>query len=132
MPESEPNGTPSKTILVIDNDEGVLAAMRARLEHEGYACVTAKTGAEGLSCFDACRVDAVLTDLNMPVLDGFGVIKGIRQRSDVPIVVMTGYRKDYAPLLRRTSGVLLCEKPFSVQNLIDVIETEMFISNAAA
>jgi DNA-binding response OmpR family regulator len=115
------------TVLVIDNDEGVLAAVSRRLEHAGYQCITAVTGAQGVEAFDPDRIDAVLTDLNMPVLDGLGVIRQLRRQSDVPIIVMTGFRRDYAPLLRRTPGILLCEKPFSVQNLLDLLETELYI-----
>lgn len=119
------------TVLLIDNDEGILAAMATRLYHQGYDCITAQTGAQGLDSFDPEIVDIVVTDLNMPVLDGMGVIKQVRAISDVPIIVITGFRKDYSQSLRRADSIFLCEKPFSVQNLMDLIETEIFIGRAS-
>ncbi|MEM6331952.1 MAG: response regulator [Planctomycetota bacterium] len=118
---------PRATVLVIDNDDGVLAAIDARLSHAGIGCVHADNGAQGVMEFDPDRIDLVITDLNMPALDGFGVIRNIRSRSDVPIIVITGFRDEYAGAIRRMPNILMVEKPFSLTNLIDVIDAELFV-----
>jgi len=122
---------PRATVLLIDNDEGVLKALQTRLESMGMLCVTARTGAQGVAEFDPDYVDLVVTDLNMPQLDGMGVIRRVREKSDVPIVVITGFREEYQHLIQRMENVLLCEKPFSVTNLIELIETELFFTRRA-
>lgn len=115
------------TVLLIDNDEGVLRALSARLEHTGYEVLTARHGDEGVAMFKEHACDLVITDLNMPRLDGIGVVHRLREVSQVPIIIITGYRKEYAKAIGFTKDVLLCEKPFSVNNLLDLIETEIFI-----
>lgn len=115
------------TILVIDNDEGVIAALSTRLESMGYVCKTAQTGAQGLDAFDS-DVDLVVTDLNMPTLDGIGLVTKIRKQSDVPIIVMTGFRKEYARTLRRVANVTVLEKPFNLNNFLELIEMDIFLS----
>lgn len=119
-----------QTILVIDNDEDLLTAVTTRLDYLGYRCVTARTGAQGLSEFDGDRVDLILTDMNMPVLDGAGVIERVRAKSDTPIIVMTAFKRDYARRLRDIPNIQFIEKPFHTHDLIDAVETELYLNTS--
>ena len=58
------------TVLIVDDEPGILEFLRAALETEGYAVVSAANGAEALGAVRACAPDVILTDLLMPIMDG--------------------------------------------------------------
>ncbi|MCA9293333.1 MAG: response regulator [Phycisphaerales bacterium] len=120
------------TILVIDNDEGVTTALSVRLDHAGYRCVTACTGAQGLARFREDDIDLVITDLNMPALDGVELTRSIRQVSQVPIVIITGFHADFKRNLRNISNVTVLQKPFDIAQLLELIEVEIGFTRASA
>lgn len=120
------------TVLIIDNDEDLLTALSTRIEHMGYRCVTARTGAQGLSEFHDDTIDLVITDMNMPVLDGASVIKQIRQNCQTPIIIVTGFKKDLCRNLAGLPDIQIIEKPFNSQDLMDAIESELFLSRSKA
>lgn len=115
----------SPTILIVDNDEGVVCAIASRLKSLGYACVTAETGAQGISAFRSRKIDLVITDLNMPVGDGISLAKSLRNVSDVPIIFVTGFRDEYKPELLSIRNVSVLRKPFDTSVLIDLVEVEL-------
>lgn len=112
-------------ILIIDNDEGLVQAIATRLGSLGYRCITARTGAQGLAEFQSAPIDLVITDLNMPVLDGIGLVQRIRECSDVPVIIVTGFQQEYATRIRGLKHVTLFEKPFRSQALIDLVTVEL-------
>jgi len=89
------HGKSAKTILVIDNDDGMVQVITTRLKSQGYNCVTAQNGEEGLANYSLGGIDLVITDLNMGSLDGIGFIERVRLFSMVPMIVVTGYAKNY-------------------------------------
>ena len=112
-------------ILIIDNDEGVVGALRARLESMGYACVTAGTGGQGLAAFDERSIDLVITDLNMPAGDGVTFAQEVRRTSDVPIIVVTGFREDYRSSMHGIENLTVLDKPFETGALLELVEAEL-------
>ena len=112
-------------VLVIDNDEGLAQAVATRLQSQNYACVTASNGEEGLSEYSLGEFDLVVTDLNMPALDGVGLIDRIRRSSAVPIIVMTGFSDQYKQELRKIPNVSVLQKPFETQALLDLVQVEL-------
>ena len=79
-------------VLAIDDSRTIRSLLRHAMEAAGFACTTAEDGEAGVECFGSLDPDVVITDLNMPRLDGFGVIERIRKgahRRQVPIVVLT-------------------------------------------
>lgn len=119
------DGNVSPRILVIDNDEGLVRAMTTRLESFGYECVTACNGEEGLREYSWGEVDLIITDLNMPELDGVGLINRIRAVSNVPVIVMTGFSRQYRDRLQVIPDVTLLQKPFETQALLDLVRVEL-------
>ena len=115
----------SPRILVIDNDEGLAQAVATRLRSQGYACITASNGEEGLSEYSLGEIDLIVTDLNMPALDGVGLIDRIRSGSTVPIIVMTGFSDQYKKELRKIPNVSVLQKPFETQALLDLVNLEL-------
>jgi len=85
------NGT---RVLVIDDEEMVRESLTAYLEDIGCQVLQAANGSEGLELFFRELPDLVLTDLRMPVLDGFAVVEGLTARSpETPIIVVSGVGK---------------------------------------
>jgi CheY-like chemotaxis protein len=78
------------TILVIDDEPQVRAAVREVLEGAGYAVVEAGEGREGLHCCQTYPVDLVITDIHMPGQDGLETIRALKTlRPQVAIIAMT-------------------------------------------
>lgn len=83
--------TSSKTILIIDDEYYVRDSMAAYLEDVGYRVLSAENGRQGLELFRRETPDIVLTDLRMPVMDGFGVVQTVHAEAPfMPIVVVSG------------------------------------------
>lgn len=85
------NEATSKTILIIDDEYYVRDSIAAYLYDVGYRVLMAENGLAGLETFRREMPDVVLTDLRMPVLDGFGVVESVREEAPyTPIVVVSG------------------------------------------
>ncbi|MET8697589.1 response regulator [Kitasatospora sp. NPDC004723] len=77
-------------ILVVDDEPALLSTLRINLGARQYAVRTATTGGEALDRAAHRVPDAVLLDLGLPDLDGMDVLRGLRRRSAVPIIVLSG------------------------------------------
>ena len=78
-------------ILIIDDERFLCQTIADFFEDIGYECETAYNGEEGVAAFERHKPDVVLCDLNMPVLDGFGVLDAITHKSpETPIIVVSG------------------------------------------
>ncbi|MFD4295091.1 response regulator transcription factor [Rhodococcus sp. NPDC058532] len=82
--------TSSATVLVVDDDEDVLASLRRGLRLSGFTILTATDGAKALAVVADRSPDAVVLDMNMPVLDGASVVTALRAMgNDIPICVLS-------------------------------------------
>ena len=82
----------SPRILVAEDDAGVRDLIRTRLRMTGYDVHIARTGIEALDRIGELRPDAMVLDINMPEMDGFGVLKGMGARANgarIPVLVLT-------------------------------------------
>jgi len=98
------------TILVADDEESILKLVSLVLTTAGHKVLTASNGVEAVALYRSYNklIDVVLTDLNMPVLDGYQVVLLIRQtKPNVKVICMTGNIAQPIP-----EGVLLLQKPF--------------------
>jgi type II secretory ATPase GspE/PulE/Tfp pilus assembly ATPase PilB-like protein len=90
-----PGATPGgigRTVLVVDDEDHLRRLLCDLLQREGYVTVEARDGAEALMRIDRHAPDVVLLDLNLPGLDGYGVLDRLRSRPDtktLPVVVLT-------------------------------------------
>lgn len=80
-----------KTILVVDDEEKLRLTIRDYLEYKQYRVLLAKDGEEALDIYysNNNRIDMIILDVMLPVMDGYGVLKEIREVSDVPVVMLT-------------------------------------------
>ncbi len=82
----------NERILVVDDDEGVRESIAMTLEYEGYECIFARSGQEGLDMIANESPDLVLLDIKMPGMDGLEVLRRLRERGDVlPVIVISGH-----------------------------------------
>ena len=90
---------PVKRVMIVDDDPVLCAFGAAQLEADGYAVVEAQNGAEALDALRAGAVDVIVSDVEMPVMDGFALLKAIRADADqalseTPVVMVTGLDDD--------------------------------------
>jgi len=76
-------------IMVVDDEQAILRMLSRTLEPEGYGVILADNGSSALALLEECRPDLVILDIMMPGLDGFQVLDLIRQRSNVPVIMLT-------------------------------------------
>ena len=82
----------NERILIVDDDEGVREAVKMTLEYDGYECLFARSGQEGLDLIAGESPDLVLLDVKMPGMDGLDVLRRMRERGDtVPVIVISGH-----------------------------------------
>ena len=114
-----------KTILVVDDDKTILELTAIFLENLSIrlTVLTAENGAEAIYVLRAGKVDLVLTDLNMPEIDGFTLLSYILvKHPDIKTIAMTGLQRADINEKLRFLGVRHCmEKPFSLQDLNEKI-----------
>lgn len=77
------------TVLVVEDEEAFIDALSVGLRREGFEVEVARDGAEALDRFDDVRPDLVLLDVMLPTVSGLDVCREMRQRSDVPIIMVT-------------------------------------------
>lgn len=116
---------PPKTILTIDDSRTMRDMLRLALTEAGYCVFQAVDGEEGLAVLARERPDAVITDINMPVLDGFGFIEKARADDrfrDVPILVLTTESTASMKERARAAGATgWITKPFDPEKLKDAL-----------
>jgi len=76
-------------ILVVDDDPDILRILRDNLELDGYRVFTASTGKEALQLFERVPVGLIILDLSLPDIDGIQVCRSIREKSNIPIIMLT-------------------------------------------
>jgi two-component system chemotaxis response regulator CheY len=112
-------------VLAIDDSRTMRTMLELALKDCGFNVCLAEDGQQGLETLKTFTPDVIVTDLNMPVLDGFGVIDGVRQHerfSTTPVLVLT---TESAPELKkraRNAGATgWIVKPFDKTKLADAI-----------
>ena len=116
--------TPKK-ILIIDDSATVRQAVRMPLQKGDYQCVEAVDGVDGLDKLKAERFDLIITDINMPNLDGFELIRQARQLPQAkytPIVVLTTESNDELKRRGKAAGASgWIVNPFQAEQLLKVL-----------
>ena len=116
----------TSTILIVENEVSNRILLERVLSTRGYRCISASNGQEALDLLDQETVDLVLTDLSMPVLDGFRTAQLIRMRpnlASVPIVAVTAYASgDEGETAKRMGCTDYLTKPFKPRQLLELVE----------
>ena len=107
------------SLLVVDDEERILSALRRTLRREGYEIVTAETGEEALRILDERPVDAILTDQKMPGMSGAQFLaEAARRRPDAVRMIITGWTEEIPRERLEALGVrALITKPWDDSKL---------------
>ncbi len=115
----------SKTILTVDDSRTMREMLLLALEDAGYHVLQAEDGIRGLEVLQDKRADVIITDINMPRLDGFGFIEHVRRDTShraVPILVLTTESDAEKKSRARSAGATgWIVKPFHPVKLVDAI-----------
>jgi DNA-binding response OmpR family regulator len=106
-------------VLLIDDDQRLVELLSSYLEQNGMSLTGAPDGARGLAAMDAASFDAVLLDVMMPGLTGLEVCKRIRQKSRIPIIMLTAKGDETDRVVGLEIGADdYVAKPFSPRELL--------------
>jgi len=113
----------NKLILIVEDDSNIAELLRLYLEKESYRVVIASDGGMGVELFRKEKPNLILLDLMLPVLDGWGVCRTIRQESDVPIIMLTakGETTDKVTGLKLGADDYIT-KPFEMKEVLARVE----------
>jgi CheY-like chemotaxis protein len=118
--------THSPAILIIENEVSNRILVERVLSTRGYRCISASHGREALQILEHEQVDLILTDLSMPVLDGYRTTQLIRARpgmEKVPIIAVTAFALgDEGEAARQSGCTEYLTKPFKPKQLLEVVE----------
>jgi DNA-binding response OmpR family regulator len=118
--------TPSKTILVVDDEPTLIEALGYNLAKEGYRVVTAADGVEALEQANVCNPDLVILDLMLPRMDGLEVCRAVRRESTVPIIILTAKDSEVDTVLGLELGADdYMVKPFRLRELLARVKAHL-------
>jgi DNA-binding response OmpR family regulator len=115
-----------KYILVVDDEEDIVAVLRARLENAGYEVDCAFDGKEGLEKIKLRKPDLAVIDIMMPEINGStlcGMLKFDNRYKEIPVILLTARGRDLDKEIGDTVGAdAYMVKPFDTQVLLDLID----------
>ncbi len=116
----------AKSILIVDDSETVRQVLQLALGNAGYQVIEAEDGFDALEKLSEAQVDMLITDLNMPNMDGLELIKKVRaggQHRFTPIVMLTTESSEEKKKAGREAGASgWIVKPFKPEQLLKVVK----------
>jgi two-component system, OmpR family, alkaline phosphatase synthesis response regulator PhoP len=125
----------SKRVLLCDDEIHILRAAEFKLKKAGYDVETANDGQEAWEAVQRQTPDILITDCQMPRLDGFGLIERVRDNpstASIPIFMLTakGFEISQEELQRKWSVTAVVAKPFSPKELLQRVQKAIGEANA--
>jgi len=121
-----------KKVLVVEDDEAILKALHAALEHADLAVLEAKNGMAGLKVASDEHPDLILLDILMPLMDGWEMLEELREKDDwgkcVPVVILTNLTADDDAQIRHIAELgpsfFMVKADWKLEGIVDkVLET---------
>ncbi len=117
----------AKRVLLCDDEIHILRAAEFKLQRAGYEVEIAGDGEEGWQAIEAQKPDILITDCQMPRLDGLGLVRRVRQHAeteDLPILMLTakGYEISPEELAQQFNVIAVIAKPFSPRELLQSVD----------
>ncbi len=110
-------------VLVVDDNNDLRTTVANMLSHLGYTVASADSGENGLSLFLSDTFDVVLSDYNMPGMDGVAFAYNVKERSPgTRVVIMTGAGKDTVFSRKSTAVDQVISKPFTLAEIDNAIQ----------
>ena len=115
-----------KKILIVDDSASIRAVVAFTLQSAGHDVISAEDGEDALNKLDGKSVDLIITDLHMPILDGIGLIRRVREidlYKYIPILFLTTESQESKKLEAKQAGATgWIIKPFVPEKLLAVID----------
>ncbi|MDR1796214.1 MAG: response regulator transcription factor [Clostridiales Family XIII bacterium] len=109
----------AKKVLIVEDEKPISDIVKFNLSKEGFETMAAYDGAEGLEMALKSDPDLVLLDVMLPTIDGFEICKRIREKSNVPIIILTAKEEEVDKVLGLELGADdYITKPFGLRELI--------------
>ena len=119
-----------KRILLIDDNQHIISTIRDYLEHQGFQVLTAFDGVDIFKLIESETYDLVITDIDMPVVSGVGVIlTHKKEKPAIPIIAISGYGEAPLSAAKEKGADVVLGKPFTFSVLMDRID-ELLVSAA--
>jgi len=113
-------------VLVVDDEKPIAEILKYNLEAEGFAVLVAYDGEEALQLAFREQPDLILLDIMLPRLDGYSVCRQIRQKLDIPIIMLTARETEFDKVLGLELGADdYVTKPFSIRELLARIKAAL-------
>ena len=110
---------PDQKVLVVEDEENLVEALRYNLEREGYDVLTARDGEKGLELAKGSNPDIIILDIMLPRLDGLEVCRILRRENNTPILMLTAKGEEVDRIVGLELGADdYVTKPFSMRELL--------------
>lgn len=116
----------SKKILIVEDDESVQILLKLFLIRLSHSIVEAKNGLEGVGMARQFKPDLIIADLNMPILDGIGMLESLKQdesTKNIPVIIFTGSTAEQQQKALDAGATTVLSKPVMRQDLIQVVDS---------
>jgi CheY-like chemotaxis protein len=115
-----------RTILVVDDDSGVLKMTELMLSDGGFNVIVSSNAREGLGILKAQKVDLIITDIIMPEMEGIELISQLRKdHPALPIMAISGggrsHNTDFLKFAKKLGAKVVLEKPFRREALLEAV-----------
>lgn len=119
-----------KTILIVEDEQGIQRALSDKLKEEGFSVLEAKNGQEGLDVAKVNHPDLILLDILMPVMDGMTMLKTLREDDsckDIPVIFLTNLddQEKVAEALKAESFDYLIKTDWSLAEVVKKIKAKL-------
>ena len=116
----------NKKILVVDDEAHIRRVLKVKLKNRGYQVLMAKNGQEGIDIIKEHQPDIVITDINMPIIDGKTLVEktnGLKKdRSFLTIIITARINPEERDWIDNMQDTLFMEKPFSPARIVETVE----------
>jgi DNA-binding NtrC family response regulator len=113
-------------ILIVDDEVELAETIRDLLQFKGYEAEIASNGIDAQSCLDQNKFDLVISDINMPKMDGMQLLSLINQNYDrIPVVFLSGFSTYDVKAAKANGACGFVSKPIKLNDLLAVVEQNL-------
>lgn len=116
-----------KNVLLAEDEEIILDSLKDAFEHHGAKVISSPDGQDAIFKLQNQKFDMIITDINMPKVNGIEFIHEVRNNYDIPIIVITGVLVNTLEDIMKYENVFIIQKPFSFDK-VPFIASKLFKS----
>ena len=114
------------TVLIVEDEQAISKLIEFNLKREGFETITAFDGISGLEAALSGKADLILLDVMLPGMDGFEILRRVREKSNIPVIMVTAREEERDKILGLDNGADdYVTKPFSPRELISRIRANI-------